>query len=146
MLAGDRRALARAITLIESTRDDHQERARALLEALLPKTGKSVRIGVSGAPGVGKSTFIEALGLHLIDRGRRVAVLAVDPSSRRRGGALLADKTRMAELRIDFDVREAVLGHAKPDLVARYDKHDYLDEKRAALEMYAAHVVEVVGD
>ena len=95
---GDRRALARAITLIESTRDDHQERARALLDALLPAAGGSMRIGVSGAPGVGKSTFIEAFGLHLVERGRRVAVLAVDPSSRRGGGALLGDKTRMAGL------------------------------------------------
>ncbi|MFQ5958849.1 MAG: methylmalonyl Co-A mutase-associated GTPase MeaB, partial [Alphaproteobacteria bacterium] len=96
--AGDRRALARAITLIESTRADHQETAEALLAKLLPRSGASVRIGVSGAPGVGKSTFIEAFGLHLIGHGHRVAVLAVDPSSRRGGGALLGDKTRMAEL------------------------------------------------
>ena len=95
---GDRRALARAITLIESTRADHQRRAEALLAELLPGTGASVRIGVSGAPGVGKSTFIEAFGLHLIGRGHRVAVLAVDPSSRRGGGALLGDKTRMTHL------------------------------------------------
>ncbi len=110
LLAGDRRALARAITLIESTRDDHQQSARALLAALLPRAGKSVRIGVSGAPGVGKSTFIEALGLHLIDRGRRVAVLAVDPSSQRRGGALLADKTRMAELAKKAFIRPSPAG------------------------------------
>ncbi len=95
---GDRKALARAITLIESTRGDDQERAEALLAALLPGTGNAVRLGVSGAPGVGKSTFIEAFGLHLIAQGHRVAVLAVDPSSRRGGGALLGDKTRMAEL------------------------------------------------
>ncbi len=101
VLAGDRRALARAITLIESTRADHQERARALLAELLPSTGDSVRIGVTGAPGVGKSTFIEAFGLHLTGAGHRVAVLAVDPSSRRGGGALLGDKTRMAELARD---------------------------------------------
>ncbi len=96
--AGDRRALARAITLVESTRADDQDRAQALLAALLPETGRSVRIGISGAPGVGKSSFIEAFGLHLIAAGHRVAVLAVDPSSKRGGGSLLGDKTRMAEL------------------------------------------------
>ena len=98
VLAGDRRALARAITLIESTRADDQVRTQALLAAVLPKAGDSVRVGVSGAPGVGKSTFIEALGVHLIARGHRVAVLAVDPSSKRGGGSLLGDKTRMSEL------------------------------------------------
>ncbi|MCH7931331.1 MAG: methylmalonyl Co-A mutase-associated GTPase MeaB [Proteobacteria bacterium] len=98
VLAGDRRALARSITLIESTRGDDQARAQALLARLLPETGGSARVGVSGAPGVGKSTFIEAFGLHLIEHGHRVAVLAVDPSSKRGGGALLGDKTRMAEL------------------------------------------------
>jgi LAO/AO transport system kinase len=95
---GDRRALAQAITLMESTRADHRVRAEALLDMLLPHTGRAVRIGISGAPGVGKSTFIEALGLHLLDAGRRVAVMAVDPSSKRGGGAILGDKTRMAEL------------------------------------------------
>ena len=98
VIGGDRRALARAITLIESTRADDQERARAMLAELLPRTGDAVRIGVSGAPGVGKSTFIEAFGLHLIERGHGLAVLAVDPSSPRSGGALLGDKTRMSEL------------------------------------------------
>ena len=96
--AGDGRALARAITLIESTRADDQDRAQALLAALLPATGHSVRIGISGAPGVGKSTFIEAFGFEVIRAGHRVAVLAVDPSSKRGGGSLLGDKTRMAEL------------------------------------------------
>jgi len=96
--SGDRRALAKAITLIESTRRDHQPRGRAVLEALLPHTGHSIRVGISGAPGVGKSTFIEALGLHLIKEGHRVAVLAVDPSSTVTGGSILADKTRMEEL------------------------------------------------
>ncbi|MEE2981075.1 MAG: methylmalonyl Co-A mutase-associated GTPase MeaB [Pseudomonadota bacterium] len=96
--SGDRRALARAITLIESTRDDDQAQAQALLAALLPDTGRSVRIGISGAPGVGKSTFIEAFGHHVIEAGHRAAVLAVDPSSKRGGGALLGDKTRMSEL------------------------------------------------
>ena len=95
---GDRRALAKAITLIESTRRDHQARGQAVLEALLPRAGQSMRVGISGAPGVGKSTFIEALGLHLIAAGHRVAVLAVDPSSSVTGGSILADKTRMEEL------------------------------------------------
>ena len=96
--AGDRRALARAITLVESTRADHRVEADRLLAALLPHAGKSVRIGISGVPGVGKSTFIEAFGLHAIAEGRRVAVLAVDPSSRRGGGSILGDKTRLPEL------------------------------------------------
>ena len=95
---GDRRALARAITLVESTRVDHRDEAEALIAALLPRTGKALRIGISGAPGVGKSTFIEAFGLDLIGSGKRPAVLAVDPSSRRSGGSILGDKTRMAEL------------------------------------------------
>jgi len=98
LLAGDRRALARAITLIESTRADHREAGEALVERVLPDTGRSIRIGISGVPGVGKSTFIEAFGLTLIERGHRVAVLAVDPSSRRTGGSILGDKTRMIEL------------------------------------------------
>ena len=96
--SGDRRALAQAITLIESTRDDHRSEAEALLEALLPHTGKSVRLGISGVPGVGKSTLIEALGQHLIADGHRVAVLAVDPSSQISGGSILGDKTRMERL------------------------------------------------
>ncbi|HYE50545.1 MAG TPA: methylmalonyl Co-A mutase-associated GTPase MeaB [Azospirillaceae bacterium] len=96
--AGDRRALARAITLIESTRADHREQADALLAALLPHTGASVRLGISGVPGVGKSTFIEAFGLHVIGRGHKVAVLAIDPSSQRTGGSILGDKTRMEQL------------------------------------------------
>jgi LAO/AO transport system kinase len=95
---GDRRALARGITLVESERDDHALRAEHLLEQLLPATGRAIRIGVSGPPGVGKSTFIEALGRHAIGCGHRLAVLAVDPSSRRSGGAILADKTRMPAL------------------------------------------------
>ncbi len=98
VLAGDRRALARAITLIESERADHREEAEALLRALLPATGKALRLGISGAPGVGKSTFIEAFGLHLIGQGLRVAVVAVDPTSRRSGGSILGDKTRMEKL------------------------------------------------
>jgi LAO/AO transport system kinase len=98
VIGGDRRALAKTITLIESTRHDHQARGQAVLEALLPRTGNSMRVGISGAPGVGKSTFVEALGVHLIGKGHRVAVLAVDPSSSVTGGSILADKTRMEEL------------------------------------------------
>ena len=96
-----RRAMAKAITLLESTRADHRAQADALLTALLPHTGKSLRLGISGVPGVGKSTFIEALGLYLIARGHRVAVLAVDPSSTVSGGSILGDKTRMEKLSTD---------------------------------------------
>ncbi len=95
VLARRRRALAKAITLVESTRNDHQRRARQVLTALLPHTGRTIRVGISGAPGAGKSTFIESLGLYLIDAGKRVAVLAVDPSSSVSGGSILGDKTRM---------------------------------------------------
>ncbi len=95
---GDRGALARAITLAESTRSDHRATAVALLDALLPETGTAVRVGVSGSPGAGKSTFIEALGGHLVGAGHRVAVLAVDPTSARSGGSILGDKTRMETL------------------------------------------------
>ena len=98
ILGGDRRALARAITTIESTRPDHRVEAAELLTELLPRTGGAVRIGISGAPGSGKSTFIETFGLRLVERGHRVAVLAVDPSSTRTGGSILGDKTRMGEL------------------------------------------------
>jgi LAO/AO transport system kinase len=96
--AGDRAALARAITLIESRRGDHQAAARELVQALLPDTGKAIRVGITGSPGVGKSTTIDALGMFLIERGHTVAVLAVDPSSARTGGSILGDKTRMARL------------------------------------------------
>ena len=95
-----RRAMAKAITLLESTRPDHRLRADALLNALLPHTGRSFRLGISGVPGVGKSTFIEALGLYLIGQGHRVAVLAVDPSSSVSGGSILGDKTRMEHLSV----------------------------------------------
>ena len=96
--AGHRAALARAITLIESRRADHQAAARELVQALLPQTGKAVRVGITGSPGVGKSTTIDTLGMHLIAGGHKVAVLAVDPSSARTGGSILGDKTRMARL------------------------------------------------
>ncbi len=95
-----RRAIAKAITLLESTRPDHRARADALINALLPHAGRSLRIGLSGVPGVGKSTFIEALGLYLVERGHRVAVLAVDPSSSLSGGSILGDKTRMERLSV----------------------------------------------
>src|SRR6201987_326296 len=98
---GDRIVLSRAITLIESKRADHRSSAAALMQALLPHTGKAVRVGITGAPGVGKSTLIDALGSMLTAQARHVAVLAVDPSSRRTGGSILADKTRMARLAND---------------------------------------------
>ena len=98
--AAQRRAMAKAITLLESTRAEHRARADALLTRLLPETGKAFRLGISGVPGVGKSTFIEALGLFLIERGERVAVLAVDPSSSVSGGSILGDKTRMERLSV----------------------------------------------
>jgi LAO/AO transport system kinase len=99
--AGERRALAKAITRVESTRADHREQADALLTALMPATGNALRLGISGVPGVGKSTFIEAFGLLLLERGHRVAVLTVDPSSSVSGGAILGDKTRMEKLSMD---------------------------------------------
>ncbi len=98
--AVQRRAIAKAITLLESTRADHRRQADSLLNTLLPHTGGAFRLGISGVPGVGKSTFIEALGLHLIDQGHRVAVLAVDPSSSVSGGSILGDKTRMEKLSV----------------------------------------------
>ena len=100
LLSGDRQALGRAITLIESTRDDHQAQARELL-AQLPKNKNTFRIGITGAPGVGKSTFIDALGVHLLAQGHKVAVLAIDPSSAKSGGSILGDKTRMEQLTRD---------------------------------------------
>src|SRR5438045_8881491 len=96
--SGHRAALARAITLIASRRADHQAAARDMVQALLPATGKAVRVGITGSPGVGKSTTIDVLGMFLIERGHKVAVLAVDPSSARTGGSILGDKTRMARL------------------------------------------------
>jgi LAO/AO transport system kinase len=99
--AGKRAVLARAITLIESKRLDHQKAARALVQELLPDTGKAVRVGITGVPGAGKSTTIDALGSYLTAHGHRVSVLAVDPSSARTGGSILADKTRMARLAAD---------------------------------------------
>ena len=99
--SNDRATLARAITLIESKRADHQSAARQLVQELLPQTGGAIRVGITGAPGVGKSTTIDTLGTHLTDKGHKVAVLAVDPSSTRSGGSILGDKTRMARLATD---------------------------------------------
>src|SRR5450631_4028240 len=99
--AGERAVIARAITMVESRRPDHQRAARHLVQDLLPDTGGAVRVGITGTPGVGKSTTIDALGSYLTEQGRKVAVLAVDPSSTRTGGSILADKTRMATLAAD---------------------------------------------
>src|SRR4030081_2904601 len=96
--AGSRAALARAITLIESRRSDHQAAARDLVQTVLADTGKAIRVGITGSPGVGKSTTIDALGMYLIAQGHKVAVLAVDPSSARTGGSILGDKPGMARL------------------------------------------------
>ncbi len=98
LLSGDRRALAKCITLVESTLPADRDVATSLIEEILPKTGNSLRIGISGVPGVGKSTFIESFGLHLIETGKKIAVLAVDPSSPIAGGSILGDKTRMTQL------------------------------------------------
>jgi len=97
----NRRILSKTITLIESSRPDHQELARKIVDQLLPHTGKAVRLGITGVPGVGKSTFIESLGMSLVETGHRVAVLAVDPSSSRSGGSVMADKTRMERLSVE---------------------------------------------
>ena len=101
--SGDRAALPRAITLVESTRADHREQAQQLLMELMPEAGNAMHVGITGVPGVGKSTTIEALGMYLIEQGHRVAVLAVDPSSTRTGGSILGDKTRMARLAVHPD-------------------------------------------
>ena len=101
VLTQDRRVISKTITLIESSFPDHQETARAVLDTLIPHTGNAVRLGITGVPGVGKSTFIENLGMYLVQNGRRVAVLAVDPSSTKSGGSVMADKTRMERLSVE---------------------------------------------
>ncbi|MCW8872033.1 MAG: methylmalonyl Co-A mutase-associated GTPase MeaB [Xanthomonadales bacterium] len=143
VLGGDRRALARAITLAESTRRDHRAAARALLERLVPHAGKSIRLGISGAPGVGKSTFIEALGNHLIDAGHRVAVLTVDPSSAISGGSILGDKTRMETLsrRPEAYIRPSPSGNTLGG-VARRSRESLLLCEAAGFDVI---IVETVG-
>jgi LAO/AO transport system kinase len=143
VIAGDRRALARAVTLVESTRAEDRRAADALVERLLPYTGKGVRIGISGPPGAGKSTLIERFGLDGIARGHRVAVLAVDPGSKRGGGAILADKTRMAELvrRPESFVRPSSAG-SREGGVARHTSEAILLCEAAG---YDAVIVETLG-
>ena len=101
VIQGDRAALARAITLVESTLAQHQQEALEIIQEVLPHSGQSVRVGITGVPGVGKSTFIEALGKYLTAQGKKLAVLAIDPSSEKSGGSILGDKTRMNELAVD---------------------------------------------
>jgi LAO/AO transport system kinase len=140
---GDRRALARAITLVESTRRDHRAEAGALLEQLMPHTGHAIRLGISGAPGVGKSTFIEALGNHVIGRGHRVAVLTIDPSSAISGGSILGDKTRMETLsrRPEAYIRPSPAGTALGG-VARRSRETLLVCEAAGFDVI---IVETVG-
>jgi len=143
VVGGDRRALAKAITLVESVKPDHRADASALLNALLPRTGKSVRLGITGVPGVGKSTFIEAFGNHLIGEGHRVAVLAVDPSSKRGGGSILGDKTRMETLARNEAafIRPSPAG-ATPGGVARRTREAMLVCEAAGFDVV---IVETVG-
>ena len=143
MRRGQRRALARAITLIESTRSDHRQAAEALLGELLPDTGRSIRLGVSGVPGVGKSTLIERLGLHIVAAGHKVAVLAVDPSSPRTGGSILGDKTRMEELSRSADayIRPSPAGRTLGG-VARRTREAVLACEAAGFDVI---IVETVG-
>jgi LAO/AO transport system kinase len=143
VVAGDRRALGRAITLVESTRPDHRAEAVALLDAVLGHTGGSVRLGISGAPGVGKSTFIDAFGRHVIDSGSTLAVLAVDPSSNRSGGSILGDKTRMEELarRPEVFIRPSPAGRTLGGVARRTREAMLLCEAAG----YGAVFVETVG-
>jgi LAO/AO transport system kinase len=141
VMAGDRAALARAITLAESTRADDRDAAETMLAALLPRAGGSLRLGISGAPGVGKSTFIEAFGLMLIAAGHRVAVLAVDPSSKRAGGSILGDKTRMPKLAQAAFIRPSPAG-ASLGGVARRTRDAILLAEAAGFDIV---IVETVG-
>jgi LAO/AO transport system kinase len=143
VLSGDRRALARAITLIESRRPQDREPARKLLEELVPHAGKSIRVGISGVPGVGKSTFIESLGNYLIDEGHKVAVLAVDPSSAVSGGSILGDKTRMEYLsrRTEAFIRPSPAGDTLGG-VARRTRETMLVVEAAGFDVV---LVETVG-
>jgi LAO/AO transport system kinase len=141
--AGDRRALARAITLIESTRPADQAKAEQLLSDLLPRSGGSLRLGISGAPGAGKSTYIEAFGKYLTGQGHKVAVLAVDPSSRRSGGSILGDKTRMERLSRDPNafIRASPAGTTLGG-VARRTRESMLLAEAAGFDVV---IVETVG-
>lgn len=143
LATGDRRALARAITLVESTRPDHRAQAEALLAALPALGQPSIRLGITGAPGVGKSTFIEAFGLHLTSLGHRVAVLAVDPSSSRTGGSILGDKTRMPLLSRDPNayIRPSPAGRSLGGVARRTREAMALVEAAG----YAITIVETVG-
>jgi LAO/AO transport system kinase len=143
VLTGDRRALARAITLVESTRPIDQQAAEALLSSLLARTGRAIRIGISGAPGVGKSTFIEAFGQYLTGLGKRVAVFAIDPSSRRSGGSILGDKTRMEKLSRDANafIRPSPAGTTLGG-VARRTRESMLIAEAAGFDVV---LVETVG-
>lgn len=143
LMAGQRRALAQAITLIESSRRDHRLEAETLLSAVLPRTGGAVRLGISGVPGVGKSTFIESFGLSLIEAGKKVAVLAVDPSSRRSGGSILGDKTRMEELtrREEAFIRPSPAGESLGGVARRTREALLLCEAAG----YDVVIVETVG-
>ena len=143
LVAGDRRALGRAITLVESTRPDHRAEAVTLLEEVLPRTGSAVRLGISGAPGVGKSTFIDAFGCHVVDTGLKLAVLAVDPSSGRSGGSILGDKTRMEELgrRPEAFIRPSPAGRTLGGVARRTREAMLLCEAAG----YDAVFVETVG-
>lgn len=143
VLAGSRAAIARAITLVESARPDHRARASELISALTPHTGGAVRVGITGVPGAGKSTFIDALGTRLIARGQRVGVLAVDPTSRRTGGSILGDRTRMGALSVRDDafVRPSPSGRHLGG-VARATRESMLILEAAG---YDVIVVETVG-
>jgi LAO/AO transport system kinase len=143
VIARNRRSLARAITLIESTREDHQTQAQDLLRRLAGAAGRTIRVGISGTPGVGKSTFIEVFGLHLTAAGHRVAVLAVDPSSRRSGGSILGDKTRMEQLARDQNafIRPSPTGGTLGG-VARRTRESMLAVEAAGFDVV---LVETVG-
>ena len=135
--------MAKTITLIESTRPDHRRLAAAVVQSLLPETGKAIRLGISGVPGVGKSTFIEVLGLHLIEQGHKLAVLAVDPSSQRTGGSIMGDKTRMEQLsqRLEAFIRPSPTSGALGGVAAQTREAMLLCEAAG----YDVIIIETVG-